>query len=555
MKVDAVRTSSWRFGLIPLLTIVLTAVLFLSTRAEQQRQVDAMRRLFDAHARFVGYLVQEAAQEAAWSTGLVYAMSAEGAGRILDVLGRPGLHEPCASVQERFPEVRVWLGRNAQGTFGCPGPLGAQDHAAVANALLGSSDWAFIDDDRTRRLGVFCTAKSSRDADVLLCLDRTNLDALRQEVGLGPLLAGLHDGDLDYVVVQDEGGILAASPNPGPVSTFADDPVLARIVNGQSDALEGRILVHDNRSTYEALAPLRLADGSQAIVRTALDAGELDRLQIQVLHRQTVMASVLGFAVLLSGLLAWVLARAFRRRAEFADENRRRDEEKRHWQSLGEMAATVAHEVRNPLNTIGMALQRLNREIRVHEQDQAGFCELLDLSVEASDRVRRVVDDFLELGRPLVLNLQPCEADDLLSEALAGLQMRAEGEGKQLTVHKSCTATVRVDRQRLAQVLQNLTGNALDAVAPGGLVTIEFSCDAEYLRIAVSDNGCGMDEETLDHVMAPFFTTKSNGTGLGLPLARRLVQAHHGNLAIESRVGEGTRVVVTLLRNPPEGST
>jgi signal transduction histidine kinase len=558
LRADTVHHPHLRFGLIPLAVAGLSAVLVVTTRVEQERQVDALRQVYESHARSAGHLVREAAQEATWSTGLVYSMSAEAAALLLELLGPPGADEDCVALQARVPDLAIWARRDADGVRGCLDRVPVAGRVAFVDGVLAVPEGDFVDDGRTRELGVFCAWSRGDGVATVVCLDRDDLDGMRREVGLGPLLAGLKAQDLEYVVVQDPGGILAASPMPGQISTWGQDPVLAQVRDGAPDGLQGRMLQRGGQSVYEVIGPLELADGTRAVVRTALDAGELVRFGRRIALRQTVMFGVLAGAVLLSLALAWVLGRGARRRTEFLAAMRHREEEGRHWRSLGLMAATVAHEVRNPLNTIGMALQRLSREVRVDPADEEGFRELLMLSADASDRVERVVAEFLELGKPLDLDLRPYPAAGLVHEALASQRMRAESEGKGLDVRCDCPGDVVVDRQRFGQIAANLVANALDAVGPAGRVTVVAGCDGDAFRLVVSDDGPGMDAATLERVQAPFVTTKAHGTGLGLPLARRLAEAHGGTLVLESIPGSGTRATVTLpvsgTQGGPQGS-
>lgn len=540
------RLPGLRFAMIPLAVAGLSVALAATTHVEQERQYAALVTVYESQARLAGNLVREAAQEATWSTGMVYAMSAEGAALLLSLLGSPGAAEDCASLRSRVPDLAVWAGRDASGVRGCLDRVPAASRLEFVDGILGVPEGDFVDDRRARDLGVFCAWAREADVATVVCLDRGHLDGMRREVGLGPLLSDLRDRNLEYIVIQDGDGILAASPSPGRVSSWDQDRLLAEVRDGGPDGLRGRMLDRDGRSVYEVIGPLDLADGTRAVVRTALDAGELLRFRTRITRRQTVMGGVLAGAVLLSIALAWVLGTASRRRAEFAEAMRRREEEGRHWQSLGQMAATVAHEVRNPLNTIGMALQRLSREVRVDPADEAAFRELLGLAADASDRVERVVAEFLELGRPLDLDRSWYPAAGLVQETLAPLAMRAEAEGKALVSRCACPGEVDVDRRRFGQVVANLVTNALDAVEPGGEVLVAADCDQGALRLVVSDNGPGMDAATLQRVQAPFVTTKAHGTGLGLPLARRLVEAHGGTLLLESRPGGGTRATVTL---------
>jgi signal transduction histidine kinase len=121
-------------------------------------------------------------------------------------------------------------------------------------------------------------------------------------------------------------------------------------------------------------------------------------------------------------------------------------------------------------------------------------------------------------------------------------------------VENRCDRDAYVDPGRFGQIVGNLVANALDAVTVGGTVRVSAYCGPEGLRVLVQDDGPGMDGETLLRVEQAFVSTKAHGTGLGLPLARRLVEAHGGRLRLESTPGEGTRAEVILPPRPKEGS-
>ncbi|MBM4396604.1 MAG: HAMP domain-containing histidine kinase [Deltaproteobacteria bacterium] len=542
--------SAGRFWAIPAVTLALAGALGVTTHLEQERQFEGVRALYESHAAFAGKLVREGMQEAAWATDLVYSLSAGGIADLLGLLG-PARPEECEDVVDRVEDLSVWATRDAGGLRGCFGPVPEPRREAFVDAVAAAPDPDFAEPAAARALGLYCARRADGGAVTVVCRDRARLDEMRREVGLGPLLSSLRDRELDYVVIQDAGGILAASPNPGPVSSWADDPFLHAVLDAGEGTETSRLTERGGAPVLEVVGTLLLGDGTRAVLRMGLDASGLSDLKRRIDRRQVVSSAVLGAAVLLSAALAFALARAARKRREHDEALRHRDEEARHWQSLGHMAATVAHEVRNPLNAIGMAIQRLRAEFEVPPGDRAEYDELLRMSADASDRVERVVSEFLDLGRPLALDRAPHDAATLVREVLAPMALRAERESKVLAVDCTCAGEVRLDRRRLAQVVTNLVANALDAVPAGGRVTVTAGCDGAVFRLRVVDDGPGMDDATLSRAIEPFVTTKAHGTGLGLPLAKRLVEAHGGTLALASAPGRGTEVTVTI----PRGGT
>jgi two-component system sensor histidine kinase HydH len=213
--------------------------------------------------------------------------------------------------------------------------------------------------------------------------------------------------------------------------------------------------------------------------------------------------------------------------------------------AVGRLAAGVAHEIRNPLSSIkGFATYFRERYAGNPEDVQTAT-----ILIQEVDRLNRVVSQLLEFSRPVGIVPRPCR----LAELIAASLRLVEGplQEKNIEVRTECPAPeaeVRVDPDRLNQVLLNLYLNAVEAMAPGGLlrVAVEDGGSGGGFRIRVSDTGCGIRPEDLSQVFEPYFTTKPTGTGLGLAIAHNIVAAMGGRITVESRLGEGTRFEVNL---------
>jgi signal transduction histidine kinase len=213
---------------------------------------------------------------------------------------------------------------------------------------------------------------------------------------------------------------------------------------------------------------------------------------------------------------------------------------------LGHLAAGVAHEVRNPLNAIGMGIQRLQGEFSPVEGEEE-FRHLCTVIRGEVARLNGIVQEFLRLARAPALQRESVGVATLLHEVASLMEAEANARAVHLTLQlPEGLPSVAVDRQQLKQALINLLLNAIQATPPGGSVQVVAAAAVKTLRIAVADSGSGIAPEMMDRIFDPYFTTKPEGTGLGLPIALRIIQAHGGTLDVSSALGGGTTVEVRL---------
>lgn len=226
-------------------------------------------------------------------------------------------------------------------------------------------------------------------------------------------------------------------------------------------------------------------------------------------------------------------------RLEAAEESLRRKER---LASLGEMSAGIAHEIRNPLGIISSSAQLLDRQV-----DDADARQLLDIIQEESARLNSLITEFLTFGRQLEPQRRPCDLATLILRGLDYLRGSAEQKGVSLTFDRQCEqCEAEVDADMLQQVLLNLLLNALDATPAGGEIRVTLQPAPGRLEISVSDTGRGIAPELIDRIFNPFFTTKAEGTGLGLANAFKIMQSHDGDLTVVSTPGQGSRFTLTL---------
>lgn len=240
---------------------------------------------------------------------------------------------------------------------------------------------------------------------------------------------------------------------------------------------------------------------------------------------------------------------------DLEEEMRRKD-----WlASLGEMSAGMAHEIRNPLGALAGAMQMLRKDLHGDETSQ----KLMDIAVREATRLDTIITEFLQYARPPALNLAERDLNKLLAETLDLVQHEARTRTNiTIETKPSHEALVgQVDQDQLKQVFWNLATNAFDAMSKGGLLTITTGCRAidvsgrkgDVIEIAFQDTGDGISKKNLDNIFLPFFTTKKQGSGLGLAAVHRIVDLHGGWIKVESKEHEGSRFVVCLPRSADAG--
>jgi PAS domain S-box-containing protein len=219
---------------------------------------------------------------------------------------------------------------------------------------------------------------------------------------------------------------------------------------------------------------------------------------------------------------------------------------------LGQMAAVVAHEVKNPLAGIGGALQ----VIRGRLPDEGGDHQIIDSILERLDMLNERVQDLLRFSRPRTPRFAPLQLKPLLADTLSLVERDPRLHAVDVELHGD-DVSMSADAEMLIDLFSNLILNAAQAMDGGGRVRVSLRAINGVCEVVVADHGPGIPEKARARIFEPFFTTKSQGTGLGLAIARRAVEAHAGRIDVDSPAAGGTAVTVELplVREPEAGST
>jgi signal transduction histidine kinase len=295
----------------------------------------------------------------------------------------------------------------------------------------------------------------------------------------------------------------------------------------------------------EVVNPVALDESNLGFLKIGLSLGSME----VAWHNSLRAIITLGLAVVTAGILGMV-AILHNQRSHLQEVKALEIEvlQRERLSALGNLAATVAHEVRNPLNAISMGLQRLKTEFRpvkIDEEDE--YSHLTQLMLEEVHRLNSIVEQFLSLARPLEIKPEELRLQDILKE-LAALE---EGNAKQSNTQIRVVVPpdlplLKADREYLRQTLLNFILNGLQAMPEGGTLTLEANTSNGNLLITVTDTGVGIPPENLTRIFEPYFTTKTKGSGLGLAISRRIIEAHGGTIAVFSEAGQGCRFRISL---------
>ena len=218
--------------------------------------------------------------------------------------------------------------------------------------------------------------------------------------------------------------------------------------------------------------------------------------------------------------------------------------------ALGRLAASVAHEVRNPLGAVDIQLQLLQEDLEALEEPLRSKAQgRLSVGRAEMRRLDGIVQNFLRFSRPPRLHLGRRNPNDMLRHIFALLEPEAREQGIDLVLDlQDGLPDIEADENLLSQALLNVLINAFQAVGstPRVLLTSRHRPGQDHLQLRIVDNGHGIPPETLERIFEFYYTTKDEGTGLGLSIAQRIVHQHGGTLSVDSQSGEGTEVVIRL---------
>ena len=246
-----------------------------------------------------------------------------------------------------------------------------------------------------------------------------------------------------------------------------------------------------------------------------------------------------GLHLVLSGVVAVVVGLL----AERERRTRGQSERERYLAGLGRVATVIVHDLKNPLVSILGFARRIS-------EGKGNIPQAAQAISESAQTMQRIVNEVLDFAKPMQLDLREGDIGETIGRAVEACRTKAGQRGVSLTVKLPPEPiSIAMDSFHIQRALVNLIDNAVDASHRGGEVIVTSVADSKGLTVTIKDNGAGMDSETQSHLFEPFYTTKEGGTGLGMPIARKILAEHGGTLTINSKQGVGTEARVWLPRS------
>ncbi len=412
--------------------------------------------------------------------------------------------------------------------------------AGVARQLLDEGQQEVVTGIHGPRWGgaerIAAGVRRVRGGAIVVTVDASEIARLERPASLDSMLDEItrSSPEIAYTVFEYEGGRLA----------FGDAPAAAGAptTNGERERTVA------GRPVLELVSDIPIA-GQTAHLQLGMRLDNVRRVERRMSLR--LLASVVAASVLVA--LAFGLAGLGRRYGALSERHARAQEALRRRDRLtamGELASTVAHEVRNPLNAVGMTAQRLRREflaaVPAGSGERAELQELLDVMSSETQRIDRIVQQFLDYARPPRLAPEPTDLAALVQTLVERTRPLAEARGVTLETDVPSGGEACVDASQLRQALDNLVRNAIEATPQGGRVAVVARCETGGCVVEVRDTGAGIAPDQLPRIFDLYFTTKAEGTGVGLAVTQQIVTAHGGTIEVDSTPGRGTTMTVRL---------
>jgi signal transduction histidine kinase len=363
-----------------------------------------------------------------------------------------------------------------------------------------------------------------------------------EEVGWGQGLA--------YLMVMDQYGKVLGRAGEVPEKFEEADAIALDVLAGKLKKASRKIVFLERR-LLEIIMPVHLDDRMVGFARLGLDRARGDKILME--NRNRMITSMI-FIMVIGILSMWALYRNQKRHAARMEEMQKQLQQAERLSALGQLAAGVAHEIRNPLNAISMASQRVRREYPPDDEEKKnGFFHITGIIRDEIRRLNGIIEEFATFFRSRRLEMSEHSVGFVLQKIVSLMEEEAGSRGIIIkTEYNDNNVMVSMDMDKMKQALYNILKNAMESIPGEGIVSVSVEPNGkDKISIRISDTGAGLTDDELDRIFNPEYTTKEKGLGLGLPLAHEIIRGHNGEIRVKSTVGSGTTFEILL---PAEGN-
>jgi signal transduction histidine kinase len=420
----------------------------------------------------------------------------------------------------------------------------------AAPVVLGEKEFSIDLFNRSgnERIGFIAMRRDAGQGAILMVLDDADFQFWGARIAIQRAIeqAGWGKG-VEYISVMNGAGQLLGSAGDIDES-WRESAVRESRSSREKGSVAHRKLTFHGKDILEISGPVMLDGKTAGIARIGLERDRMDQILRE--NRNNMLISMM--AIILIGVLSiWFMFHNQNRHFKRIEEMDKRLQQSERLSALGKLAAGVAHEIRNPLNAISMASQRLQREYLPELSRDKGpdFKVLTGVIRDEIRRLNGIIEEFLNFSRTNRLELKEYPIEEILQKLVSLIEEEAAVKG--ITIRKQWNSNrtlVPMDIDKLQQALLNLIKNGMESMSKSGALTIGVtrSETERFVAVHISDTGAGLTQEEIERIFSPEYTTKEKGLGLGLPISYEIIRAHGGEIEVMSEVGIGSTFKITL---------
>ena len=392
--------------------------------------------------------------------------------------------------------------------------------------------------------------KSLQAGAIVGNINADRLVNFQNELGIGKFINIIsEDSSIVYITIQDTIGILAASRNLDSLSHISSDKFLYNIYD--KDDFKWRFSEFSGNKIFEGILPFKVKNVNYGLIRIALDYKPIQNIQDETLRNvimKIIILLTISFIMLaysISSQNIFILEKEKEKITNHVYKLQTDLRQKEKLSAMGQLAAGVAHEIRNPLNAISMSVQRIGlkfkptQEIDVHDN-------LIKTIRKEIKRITRIIEQFLQFAKPAPMQIQMVSLNNLIQNTVDLYKHKIEQKEINLIWQNTGEIKIQIDPDKIKQCLINLLENAIKATPIDGTISLELFRKLKTVIIIIKDTGEGIAEENLPKIFNLYFTTKPEGTGFGLAQVYQIIADHNGTIEVESKIGEGSKFTIIL---------